>query len=101
MPRKKQQDNLRVYVTQTGGYIAGNEVQRNNATLLVEDPVFATVSSDGTGYELKPVQFVAPGQKLRLYTYGLLGDAPMPFGMVAWYVKYRQKRADQAESTPR
>lgn len=100
MPKKKRQDNLRVYVTQTGGYIAGNEVQRSSATLLVEDPVFVSVSPDGTGYDLKPVQFIAPGQKLRLYTYGLLGDAPMPFGMVSWYAKYQQKRTEQAEDSP-
>ena len=100
MPKKKPQDNLRVYITQTGGYLAGNEVKREGATVLVEDPVFVSVTGDGTGFDLKPVQFIAPGQKLRLYTYGLLGDSPMPLGMTPWYAKYQTQRIKQAENSP-
>lgn len=99
-PKKKQQDNFRVYVTQNGGYIAGNEVKREGPNLLVEDPVFVSRSGDGTGYDLQPVQFIAPGQKFRLYTYGLIGDAPMPLGMASWFAKYQQQRIKQDQNTP-
>jgi len=91
---------FKMYVTQAGIYIGGEEVQRTGAVLEVNDPVFVTSSADGTGYEFKPVQFVSAGESLQLYTYGLLGDAAMPSGMVAWFTQYRSHRAKQAELQP-
>jgi hypothetical protein len=101
MPRKKQQGSLMMYVTQSGGYIAGEEVQpRNGTTLLVKDPVFVSPTPDGTGFDLKPVQFIAPTESFRMYAYGLLGDVPMPAGIIPWFRKYQERRAAQQQNMP-
>lgn len=103
-PKKKPQlpDDLplRVYVTQTGAYIAGEEVKRDGAVLDVRDPVFVNNSTDGVGFDMQPVKFVAPGDTFRMYTYSLIGDARMPEGMIAWYMKYQEKREQQRVNQP-
>jgi hypothetical protein len=106
MPRKKKLPPLpadlplRIYVTQTGAYIAGEEVYRRGPRLEILDPVFVSNSADGMSFDMQPVKFVAPGRLFTLYTYGLIGDVQMPDGMVAWYMKYQEQREEKRAAQP-
>ena len=83
-----------------GGQIAGEEVERAGNLIVVNDPVFVSVKSDGTGYDIKPIQFVAAGEPFRMYTSGLLGETDMPAGMLPWFEKYQEQRVQEGKSTP-
>jgi hypothetical protein len=105
MPKKKKphllaDHPLHIYVTQTGTYIAGEEIKRVGPVLSVRDPVFVTNAADGMSFDMQPIKFVAPGQLFTLYTYGLIGDVEMPEGMVAWYLKYQEQREKQLDIQP-
>lgn len=99
-PRLPEDLPLYVYVTQTGAYIAGEEVSRDGAVLELKDPVFVNNAADGTSFDLQPVKFVAPGQTFRMYTYSLIGDTKMPVGIIPWYLKYQEQRAAQLAKQP-
>lgn len=87
---------LFIYTTLSGTSIAAEEVERDGAEIFVRDPVYVNNTADGTGFDMQPVRFIAPGKLFRMYAYGLTGDAPMPGGMIPWFIKYQERRRQQA-----
>lgn len=77
---------LKIFVTATGRYIAGNVKLRKQPHIFLEGAAFVEIAGDQVRFLFSPIKFV-PGL-FKMYVYGLLGEMDMPEIMLPGYMEY-------------